>query len=411
MAPRSAQAGASLLLLAALLALTAAPRCASADRRLQQSVAVNVGVKASSPAPSPAASFKEAKKERLTKAATAIGERVAEHPAAPQLAPILIKAAPKIVSVLEKHPRGEEIQEILLPAAAPIIAKAGTPPPPRPPGHQQVAFFTSTMLVRAGNDAPDDLAVEVHPTEAAVGARICEIVVQAAQAAVAERGYFFLAIPGGSVLKMCGGLTFLFYVNHKCVPLGDKASTHQKALDLFLTRVGAPLANVAALQGSADAAAEAREYESKLRQIAVQRGMELTADVVPRFDLMLLGMGADGHVGSLYPGRHETAVAGPGAPLVLPVDKKQPSSITLSLPVMCAAKQVVVAMTGAGKADAVRAALQSTGGAKTDMPARLVRPVEGGSAVWLMDAPAASKLDVATGARALLAADHAVRAM
>ncbi len=42
--------------------------------------------------------------------------------------------------------------------------------------------------------------------------------------------------------------TYLFYVNHKCVPLGDKSSTHQKALDLFLTRVGMPLSHVAALK-------------------------------------------------------------------------------------------------------------------------------------------------------------------
>lgn len=68
--------------------------------------------------------------------------------------------------------------------------------------------------------------------------------------------------------------------------------------------------------------------------------MELTPDVVPRFDMVLLGMGADGHVGSLYPGRPETIMTAPSTPLVLPVDKKQPPSITLSLPVMCAAKQV-----------------------------------------------------------------------
>ncbi|GLI58775.1 hypothetical protein VaNZ11_000528 [Volvox africanus] len=292
------------------------------------------------------------------------------------------------------------------------------------------AALISYVEVAAGSDYPEDLAVEVHPTEAAVGSRICELVVHAAQVAVAQRGAFFLAIPGGSVLKMCGGLvgqpvpwdrTFLFYVNHKCVPLGDKASTHQKALDLFLMRVGAPLANVAALkgfpflwpQGSSDPVVEAREYESWLRQIAVQRGMDLTSDVVPRFDLMLLGMGSDGHVGSLYPGRSETSITGPGAPLVLPVDKKQPASITLSLPVMCAAKQVVIAMTGAGKAEAVRAALQTPSpfGDSIEMPARRVRPVEGGSALWLMDGPAASRLDVAAGARALLAADNAARAL
>ncbi|KAG2428904.1 hypothetical protein HYH02_014226 [Chlamydomonas schloesseri] len=281
----------------------------------------------------------------------------------------------------------------------------------------------SYVEVTAGDEQPDDLSVEIYPTEANVGARICEMVVNAATAAVAERGVFFLAVPGGSVLKMLGGLagsktmpwerTFLFYVNHKCVPVGDKSSTHQKALDLFLTRAGVPLANVAALTGSDNAVKEAQEYESKLRQVAVQRNMTFTEGLVPRFDLMMLGMGADGHVGSLYPGRKETGMDAAGTPLVLPVDKKSPPSITLSLPVMCAAKQVVVAMTGASKADAVAAALQtpSAAGDRLEMPARRVRPVEGGSCVWLMDAPAAGKLAIATGARQLLAADQAARAL
>ncbi len=76
-------------------------------------------------------------------------------------------------------------------------------------------------------------------------------------------------------------------------------------------------------------------------------------------------------------------------------------------------RQVVVAMTGASKAEAVRFALQSTDGPANALPGRLVRPVVGGggSAIWLMDAPAAAKLDVAAGARAMLAADTAARHM
>lgn len=76
-------------------------------------------------------------------------------------------------------------------------------------------------------------------------------------------------------------------------------------------------------------------------------------------------------------------------------------------------RQVVVAMTGDSKAEAVRFALQSTDGPANALPGRLVRPVVGGggSAIWLMDAPAAAKLDVAAGARAILAADTAARHM
>lgn len=68
-------------------------------------------------------------------------------------------------------------------------------------------------------------------------------------------------------------------------------------------------------------------------------------------------------------------------------------------------------MTGGNKAEAVWTALQSAGGAPADSPARLVRLGPGCTATWLMDAPAASQLQVATGARALVAADGAARAM
>ena len=110
------------------------------------------------------------------------------------------------------------------------------------------------------------------------------------------------------------------------------------------------------------------------------------------------GVGADGHVGSLYPGRSE-ALDTSGA-LVLPVQKGSgPGSITLSLPVMSAAKSVVLCMSGASKADAVRLCLQEPQAAGA-FPAQLVR-CDGGL-TWLLDAGAAGKLGAADGVAKLL---------
>lgn len=82
----------------------------------------------------------------------------------------------------------------------------------------------------------------------------------------------------------------------------------------------------------------------------IKDSFQLKNGALPEFDYMLIGVGKDGHIGSLYPGRSEITDT---MSLVLSVDKKSPSGITLSLPVMNAAKTIRVVLTGADKAEAV----------------------------------------------------------
>ena len=113
----------------------------------------------------------------------------------------------------------------------------------------------------------------------------------------------------------------------------------------------------------------------------------------PRFDLLLLGVGADGHVGSLYPKGEATLADPAAAPWVQPVVKaKPPASITLSLGVMNAARSVVVCLTGGSKAAAAKLALE-TCVPRGDFPAQLVQPAAA-PAVWLLDEAAAAQLSV-----------------
>jgi 6-phosphogluconolactonase len=233
-----------------------------------------------------------------------------------------------------------------------------------------------------------------------VGARIRKIVQEAAQEAIAQRGHFALAIPGGSILKMLvdSGVdgsdwtsqTTLVYVNHKCVPMDDdNLATHAKATKLFLKDWKG--VNVLLMDGTDDGPAEAKAYETKLRNLPSD--VLPVRDGLPVFDLALIGVGDDGHIGSLYPDRDEVLV-GPDGPWVLSVDMKHPPSITLSLPVMAGAKQVVVAACGVsdkypqGKSAGMKRAIVDEQETLTTFPAVGLR----GVAKWVMDRAAASKL-------------------
>ncbi|KAG8462772.1 hypothetical protein KFE25_004748 [Diacronema lutheri] len=265
--------------------------------------------------------------------------------------------------------------------------------------------FAPPVRSLAGRGASVAMSVApVEPTRVvvsadadAVAAALCARLEAAAAAAIAERGHFALAIPGGSILKMLEGTspawaaqTTLAYVNHKAVAMSDEQlATHAKARKLFLDGWRGVRALV--MGGSADAAAEAKAYEAQLRALP-PHVLPRAPDGLPIFDLMLIGVGDDGHVGSLYPGRPEVGAA--GAEWVLPVEMKVPGSITLSLPVMAHAKEVLIAACGVsdkypqGKSDAMRRAIEAGDESAGTFPAVGLR----GCAVWLVDEAAASKL-------------------
>ncbi|KAG7371909.1 6-phosphogluconolactonase [Nitzschia inconspicua] len=228
----------------------------------------------------------------------------------------------------------------------------------------------------------------------AVGSKIRSIVEDAAVKAIADHGHFYLAIPGGSILKMLVGSkgewtksTTIAYVNHKCVAMDDeKLATHAKAMNLFMKDWEG--CNPIVLDGTADGPAEAAAYERKLENLA---NLPRDSDGLPVFDLALIGVGDDGHVGSLYPNRDEVLET---KKWVLSVEMKDPPSISLSLPVMANAKEVVVAACGVsekypqGKSDAMKRAVVNEDETLQSFPAVGLRK----SATWVMDEAAASKL-------------------
>ena len=225
--------------------------------------------------------------------------------------------------------------------------------------------------------------------------------VRLADEAVRRRGRFSVALSGGSTPKplyrllaaedggfrarVPWGRAHFFWGDERHVPLDHRDSNYRMAYEVMLSRVPVPPGNVHRIPAeNPDAAEAAAEYARTLR-----RFFDAAAGRFPRFDLVLLGMGSDGHTASLFPGTdavHDRAglVAAPW------VEKLGAHRITLTVPVLNEAACVIFLVSGEGKAEALRAVLE--GPHQPDrFPAQLVRPREGGL-LFLADRAAARLL-------------------
>eukprot|EP00887_Chlorella_sp_A99_P006687 scaffold3.g6687.t1 len=271
------------------------------------------------------------------------------------------------------------------------------------------------------------VGVEVYGSEDEVAKGLAARLQRAAEEAVQARGFFSLAISGGSlvatlakaVAELAGQADFskwqVLFVDERNVPHDSPDSNFGAARQALGAHLP-PLAFWAIAEGLPVEQAAA-EYAGQLLALATARP-PLLALTGPRFpagpsdpappspsppssapedrklpmiDLVLLGVGPDGHVASLFPNSRQLSDAS-GA-WVLPVSdspKPPPQRITLSLPALNAAHEVAVVATGGGKAEVVQRALevQACPGA---LPVQLVHPAAGALA-WLLDAAAASQL-------------------
>ena len=174
----------------------------------------------------------------------------------------------------------------------------------------------------------------------------------------------------------------VFFGDERDVGPDDADSNYRMVQRTLLDHLPIPPPQVHSVRGdAADLQAAARDYEEVIRQV-VPAG----DDGVPRFDLILLGMGGDGHIASLFPGseglteRNKLVVAH-----FVPVLGRQ--RLTFTFPLINAARNVIMLVTGEDKAEAV-AELISGGGVKSGLPAAKVAPADG-VFVLVLDAAAA----------------------
>ncbi|MCW5786954.1 MAG: 6-phosphogluconolactonase [Nitrospira sp.] len=226
-----------------------------------------------------------------------------------------------------------------------------------------------------------------------------DLLVQLGQRAIAERNRFLVALSGGSTPKtLYATLTsptlarrldwtkvHFFFGDERCVPPEHPESNFGLAQAMLFAPLHIPPSSIHRIQGEDLPEAAAISYETLLRRLTAK-----PEEPWPVFDLVLLGMGDDGHTASLFPG---TPAVSESTRWVVPSSAPQGarSRITITLGVINHASVILFLVTGHKKATVVQRILEKSADDPSPYPAALVRP-ERGRLLWYLDCAAASKL-------------------
>lgn len=235
--------------------------------------------------------------------------------------------------------------------------------------------------------------LRIFETSDAVAAAVADAFVEDARNAIEQRGAFFVALAGGTTPKAAYRLlaqeprasavdwthVHVYFGDERSVPPDSDDSNYKMALDAFLHAM-VPPQNVHRMQGEEDPLSAARDYAQLLIQ---------TMGDMPAFDLIMLGMGADGHTASLFPGT-DPRVDDERLVRAVYVEKMQTYRITLTPLVINNARHVVIATEGLAKAPALYA-VRLGPYEPLEHPIQIVAPVHGRLS-WYVDKAAAAEL-------------------
>lgn len=214
---------------------------------------------------------------------------------------------------------------------------------------------------------------------------------------VKEAGAFHVALSGGSTPKIVFDLlarkyagtvdwskVHFYWGDERCVPPTDDQSNYKMTVEHLFSKIEVPKENINRILGEKDPVNEAMRY-ANLLEIDLDR-----VQGVPQFDLVILGMGDDGHTASIFP--HEIELWDSDDHCVV---ANHPESgqkrVSINGKVINAAKEVAFLVTGASKAEKVKVVVEKTKGSEV-YPASLVNPASG-NLVWFLDEEAAAKLN------------------
>jgi len=215
--------------------------------------------------------------------------------------------------------------------------------------------------------------------------------------AIAKKGRFSVAISGGSLPKQLSGLIdsnarwdkwHIYFSDERVVPFDHPDSNYKLVKDEFLSKVPIPKSHIHTIDISLldDIDELTDDYGAQLIKSFASR----ESARFPVFDLILLGMGPDGHTASLFPGHELLSESSGWVAYIEDSPKPPPKRITLTLPVINHAARVVFVATGTGKQDVLATVLDHP---EEGLPSSLVRPAHPGTLHWFVDDAAAQKVE------------------
>ncbi|GAB4510077.1 MAG: 6-phosphogluconolactonase [Allomuricauda sp.] len=214
---------------------------------------------------------------------------------------------------------------------------------------------------------------------------------------VKDKGTFHVALSGGSTPKIVFDVlaeNFLdkvdwkkvhfYWGDERCVPPSDDESNYKMTVEHLFSKIELPKENIHRILGEKDPKGEALRY-ANLLEINLDR-----VEGVPQFDLVILGMGDDGHTASIFPHEIELWDAEDHCVVATHPDSGQ-KRVSINGKVINTAKEVAFLVTGASKSEKVKAVVEKTEGSEA-YPASLVDPASG-NLVWFLDEEAAAELN------------------
>lgn len=241
--------------------------------------------------------------------------------------------------------------------------------------------------------------VRVYQNTNLLNRALAERFVTISERAIAARGRFVVCLAGGNTPRSAYELmttqeytslidwsnAYVFWGDERCVPPESPESNVRMVRETLLNFVPVPINHINRIRGELPPVQAAEQYDRTLRDFFRDR----MNSGKPRFDLVLLGMGADGHTASLFPGttalREEKRWA-----VANHVPSLDAWRVTLTAPAINAAANVIFLVSGAEKAETVKSVLEGNENS-AQLPAQMIKP-ENGHLLWLLDDPAASRL-------------------
>lgn len=228
--------------------------------------------------------------------------------------------------------------------------------------------------------------------------KAAERFIRLAQDAIARSGRFIVALSGGSTPRALYSLLaspgyneriqwnkiHLYWGDERCVPPHHPDSNFLMVQETLLANITIPRENFHRIAAEFEPAAAAADYQEQIQKL-----FQLSPGALPRFDLILLGLGEDGHTASLFPGN---AALDDKQHIVIAtyVDKLNAHRVTLTLPVINRAAEIVFLVAGQDKSSVVKQIIGESADGPA-LPAARVRPASG-RLVWLITKDAASAL-------------------